>query len=87
MYLKDFYKTENIDFLLNRIVSADVLPHKNDGLIFTRMRYPYLPGRSKGILKWKPPYLNTIDFFVTRNTTFEALCSDLYEGDDFFVFD
>lgn len=41
-----------------------------DGIIFTRIRFPYLPGKSCGILKWKPPSLNSIDFLVVENKNF-----------------
>lgn len=43
---------------------------KIDGLIFTKNHFPYLPGKNCGILKWKPDYLNTIDFLIVENTRY-----------------
>jgi mRNA capping enzyme, catalytic domain len=53
-YLKDFYTTQQISFLFKEVIDKSVLPHENDGLIFTRNSYPYIPGKCRGILKWKP---------------------------------
>ena len=41
----------------------------NDGLVFTPVNDPY-PRVKKwsGLLKWKPPHLNTIDFYAKRVT-------------------
>ncbi|XP_077517134.1 mRNA-capping enzyme-like [Amblyomma americanum] len=38
------------------------MPHELDGLIFQPTMDPYVFGRCKEVLKWKPPQLNTIDF-------------------------
>lgn len=35
-----------------------------DGVIFTKIYYPYLLGRNLGVLKWKPESLMTIDFRI-----------------------
>jgi len=32
-----------------------------------------LPGKSKGILKWKPKEINTVDFLISYNEDFEEL--------------
>lgn len=86
-FLKDFFNCENIDFLLNGIVESHALPHENDGLIFTKNNYPYLPGRNRGILKWKPNELNTVDFFVCENPYYPSLIPNLFQEDNFFVFE
>lgn len=38
------------------------VPHEKDGLIFQPVNAPYTGGTCPGILKWKPPSLNSIDF-------------------------
>lgn len=42
------------------------LRHANDGLVFTPVADPYQPMSRSRILKWKPPQLNTVDFYVVR---------------------
>lgn len=78
---------QQVRFLFKEVIDRKVLPHENDGLIFTRNSYPYLPGKNKGILKWKPQELNTIDFFIVENTTYIEQYAELSHGDDFFVFE
>lgn len=49
------------------------IPHKNDGLIFTQITPAYQPGTNKTIIKWKPPHMNTVDFYVCPNTNIENI--------------
>lgn len=42
------------------------LKHKNDGMIFTPVKLPYIPGRCDKLYKWKPTHLNSIDFLLER---------------------
>lgn len=65
LYLKDFFRPSQIDFLWNQICPG--LPHKCDGLIFTAVGGEYVVGTNQNIVKWKPTELNTLDFFV-KNT-------------------
>jgi mRNA guanylyltransferase len=62
IYLKDFFRSSQIDYLWNHI--KNLLPHKSDGLIFTSVSGEYLVGTNHNILKWKPGNLNTLDFSV-----------------------
>ena len=85
--LKDFYECSKLDFLMTQIIEKDLLPHENDGLIFTKNNYPYLPGRNNGILKWKPNHLNTVDFFVVQNEKLSKKHENLQADDNFFIFE
>ncbi|ADM12170.1 mRNA capping enzyme subunit alpha [Encephalitozoon intestinalis ATCC 50506] len=55
------------------------LKHGNDGLIFTPTDEPYSVGKRGVILKWKPTFLNTIDFKITKAKEFghvyDLVCS------------
>ncbi|EJW04981.1 hypothetical protein EDEG_00098 [Edhazardia aedis USNM 41457] len=52
--------------------------HKNDGLIFTPVDEPYVPGRCNILFKWKPAELNTVDLKLKlipgTKYTYELLC-------------
>lgn len=74
IYLKDFFRPGQIDFLWNQVCPG--LPHKCDGLIFTAVGGDYLIGTNQYIVKWKPNELNTLDFYVkkTNRGVFE-LCT------------
>jgi len=50
-YIQDSKKTWNLQ-----------VTHEKDGLIFQPVDAPYTGGTCQGILKWKPPNLNSIDF-------------------------
>ena len=73
LVLKDFFETNpaTVKYILNEYKS--MLPHKNDGLIFSRNSTPYLAGKNDNFLKWKPAHMNSIDFLLVPNKKFKAL--------------
>jgi len=87
IYVKDFYVARSTEFLLKKMSEIPAFKDKIDGLIFTKINYPYYPGRNQGIIKWKPDYLNTIDFLVVESQYFARHSPDMFQGDDFFVFE
>jgi len=54
MILKDFFEPSpaTIKYILSDY--KEILPHKNDGLIFSRISSPYISGKNTNFLKWKP---------------------------------
>ncbi|KAI8335846.1 mRNA capping enzyme, catalytic domain-containing protein [Chlamydoabsidia padenii] len=40
------------------------LRHNSDGIIWTPVKCPYVPGKCEKLLKWKPPEKNTVDFRI-----------------------
>ncbi|KCZ76538.1 hypothetical protein H311_02460, partial [Anncaliia algerae PRA109] len=51
--------------------------HETDGLIFTPLKHPYKSGTEPLLLKWKPPYLNSVDFILKKtldNWVYEMHC-------------
>jgi len=77
IYVKDMFKTTNIDFVLYKVIPS--LPHKNDGIIFTKIDCPYYPGTCNEILKWKPPEKNTVDCQLSRGDHSKDISSLCYE--------
>ncbi|EIM90002.1 mRNA capping enzyme [Stereum hirsutum FP-91666 SS1] len=57
-------KEINLSYHLEKVFDVDIpkLQHGNDGLIYTPVTTPYVPGTDTNILKWKPPSENSIDF-------------------------
>ena len=85
VFLKDFFETKDIRFLLKETGESSLYKEKIDGIIFTKIQYPYLFGKNYGIVKWKPDYLNSIDFLVLENHFFNKQKPELFQNDDFFV--
>ncbi|CAD8091444.1 unnamed protein product [Paramecium sonneborni] len=63
--LKDFFLPNKVRYIFNNYIP--LLPHGNDGLIFTKNSLPYISGTNENIVKWKPPEKNTIDFLICPN--------------------
>ncbi|KAK7693769.1 hypothetical protein QCA50_003341 [Cerrena zonata] len=57
-------KPVKLSYHVEDVFNVDIpnLQHGNDGLIYTSVNTPYLPGTDRNILKWKPPSENSIDF-------------------------
>ncbi|KAH7889634.1 mRNA capping enzyme, catalytic domain-containing protein [Phlebopus sp. FC_14] len=58
--VKDISFSYGIEDVFRLVIPA--LQHGNDGLIYTCLETPYVPGTDPNILKWKPPSENSIDF-------------------------
>ncbi|PKA55989.1 mRNA-capping enzyme [Apostasia shenzhenica] len=57
---KDFWLLSTVGKLLNVFIPK--LSHAADGLIFQGWDDPYVPRTHEGLLKWKYPELNSVDF-------------------------
>ncbi|KAI0256658.1 mRNA capping enzyme [Lactifluus subvellereus] len=56
-------KEVNFSYSIDKVfLDIPNLQHVNDGLIYTSVSTPYVPGTDQNILKWKPPSENSIDF-------------------------
>ena len=64
---KDFYHSKDTPFVLDALAQLALYDNQFDGVIFTKINYPYVPGPNRGLLKWKPEFLNSIDFLVVEN--------------------
>ena len=58
--MKSMYALKDISHVLTNVIPS--LPHLSDGLIFTPCFDTYEP--KKPILKWKPAFLNSVDFYI-----------------------
>eukprot|EP00919_Chromeraceae_sp_WS-2016_P013657 GHVR01032179.1.p1 GENE.GHVR01032179.1~~GHVR01032179.1.p1 ORF type:complete len:479 (+),score=84.68 GHVR01032179.1:226-1662(+) len=78
IFLKDFYEIWDVEFL-DKVCVPSLLPHCNDGLIFTPVKKRYTPGTCAQLIKWKPPHLNSVDFRMLWNSEvglFRLYCAD-----------
>ncbi|KAM7521576.1 hypothetical protein LguiA_011478 [Lonicera macranthoides] len=57
---KDFYLLSTVAKLLKEFIPR--LSHAADGLIFQGWDDPYVPRTHEGLLKWKYPEMNSVDF-------------------------
>eukprot|EP00826_Nyctotherus_ovalis_P035474 TRINITY_DN3050_c0_g3_i2.p1 TRINITY_DN3050_c0_g3~~TRINITY_DN3050_c0_g3_i2.p1 ORF type:complete len:516 (+),score=205.63 TRINITY_DN3050_c0_g3_i2:103-1548(+) len=90
IYVKDMFSTKDIGFVLEKVLPN--LPHRNDGVIFTKIDCPYYPGTCNEILKWKPVEKNTVDCILMQNNAimnafprcYELQCSGPNNSKEFF---
>ena len=76
VFIKDYFSFDNIESLYNKSKSPN-FPHLNDGIILNYDDYPYYPGATEEIFKWKPAHLNTIDFELQgKNNLFVMYISE-----------
>ncbi|XP_076923486.1 uncharacterized protein LOC143585614 isoform X1 [Bidens hawaiensis] len=59
---KDFYILSAVSKLLKVFIPK--LSHASDGLIFQGWDDPYVPHTHEGLLKWKYPEMNSVDFLL-----------------------
>lgn len=59
LVLKPMQLAYHLDIVLAEIPK---LQHGTDGLIYTAVNSKYVPRTDQGILKWKPPHENSVDF-------------------------
>ncbi|XP_024981198.1 mRNA-capping enzyme-like isoform X1 [Cynara cardunculus var. scolymus] len=70
---KDFYLLSAVSKLLKEFIPR--LSHASDGLIFQGWDDPYVPRTHEGLLKWKYPEMNSVDFlFEVGNNNRHMLC-------------
>lgn len=60
---KEIQASYHAKHILKKVVPF--LKHNNDGLIFTPVKQGYMTGTCVDLIKWKPPYMNTVDFKIT----------------------
>jgi mRNA-capping enzyme len=60
----DFWLLSTVNKLLKEFIPR--LSHEADGLIFQGWDDPYVPRTHEGLLKWKYPELNSVDFLFER---------------------
>jgi mRNA guanylyltransferase len=59
---KNMYRAEDTKYVLEQVLPN--LPHGQDGLIYTSVNRRYSIGTDPSLIKWKPPYLNSVDFIL-----------------------
>ena len=83
---KSFWALDQSAIILDKDF-AKKLGHKPDGLVFQPANSPYVPGKCPGILKWKPPSTNSVEFKLKIVTEYlpgllPMEVGHLYVGDD-----
>ncbi|SAM00184.1 hypothetical protein [Absidia glauca] len=61
MELKKMERSYGLRLVFDQISK---LRHSSDGIIWTPVKCPYVPGICEKLLKWKPPEKNTVDFRI-----------------------
>lgn len=87
VYLKDFYMAKDTQFPLQQLSRISPYVDNIDGLIFTKINYPYYPGRNLGMIKWKHDKMNTIDFLIVENNPLVRFFQTNFPVDGFYLFE
>lgn len=87
VYLKDFYAAKHTGFVLQTLAKIPPYVDNIDGLIFTKINYPYYPGRNLGMIKWKHERMNTIDFLIVGNPDLLQLFPGGIPQEPLFIFE
>lgn len=87
VYLKDFYSARDSHFPLQQLSKIQPYVDNIDGLIFTKINYPYCPGRNLGMIKWKTEQMNTVDFLIVENNQLILPYQTFFPPDSFFIFE
>ncbi|KAJ2780633.1 Dcp1p-Dcp2p decapping enzyme complex alpha subunit [Coemansia javaensis] len=70
------------------VIQHQVIPHllhQNDGLIFTSVDAPYVPGTCDKIIKWKPACENSVDFRARLMPDGRSVMLSIWRGRDDYV--
>lgn len=68
IFLKDFFLDRHTKFIHDNVIPK--LDHGNDGIIYTMNACPYYPGTCQQIIKWKPAWMNSVDFNLKLITSY-----------------
>ncbi|KAL0241436.1 hypothetical protein GEMRC1_006671 [Eukaryota sp. GEM-RC1] len=79
IYPKQMFATKHTAHILTDVIPN--LTHGNDGLIFTPVRDPYVPGTFSKLLKWKFSYQTTVDFKIAKDCRGDETMFQLYVMD------
>ncbi|CAA2938458.1 mRNA-capping enzyme-like [Olea europaea subsp. europaea] len=75
---KDFWMLSTVTKLLRGFIPK--LSHAADGLIFQGWDDPYVPRTHEGLLKWKYPEKDSVDFLFELSTKYEQDCVRILIG-------
>ncbi|AAD56326.1 putative mRNA capping enzyme, RNA guanylyltransferase [Arabidopsis thaliana] len=75
---KDFWLLSAVEKVLKGFIPS--LSHEADGLIFQGWDDPYVPRTHEGLLKWKYPEMNSVDFLYEQDESGRGMLSLFERG-------